>query len=93
MESTYYLIIKHINPYKLMLKRINHEEEFAERALKFQSMSDQELSDDYQRVFASPGLVGSRFRYLSQLNNVIESRGLPSPKQHVSLSKTLHNGK
>jgi hypothetical protein len=42
-----------------MLKPINHEEEFAERALKFKSMSDQELCDDYQRVFASPGIVGS----------------------------------
>jgi hypothetical protein len=93
MESIYYLIVKHYNRYKLMLKPINHEEEFAERALKFKSMSDQELCDDYQSVFASPGIVGSKFRYLSQLNDVIESRGLPSPRQHVSLSKTLHYGK
>ncbi len=53
-------------------------------------MSDQELLDNYQRVHASPGIVGSKLRYLSQLNDVIESRGLPSQKQHVSLLKTLY---
>jgi len=76
-----------------MLKPINHEEEYAERALLFQSMSDKELYDDYQRVRTTPGIVGSKLRYLSQLNEVIESRGLPSPQQHVSLSKTIYYGK
>jgi hypothetical protein len=73
-----------------MLVPINQEKEFAERALLFESMSDQELLDDYQRVHASPGIVGSKLRYLSQLNEVIESRGLPSPKHHVSRSKALY---
>ena len=68
-----------------MLVPINQEKEFAERALRFASMSDQELLDNYLRVHASPGIVGSKLRYLSQLNEVIESRGWPSPKHHVSL--------
>ncbi|MFM7725978.1 MAG: hypothetical protein ACKO7B_04700 [Flavobacteriales bacterium] len=72
-----------------MLVPINQEEEYAERAQLFASMSDQELLDDYNRVHASPGIVGSKLRYLSQLNEVIESRGLPTPKQHISLSKTI----
>jgi hypothetical protein len=76
-----------------MLVPINQEKEFAERALLFASMSDQELLDDYQRVHATPGIVGSKLRYLSQLNEVIESRGLPSSKQHVSLKKSLNYGK
>jgi hypothetical protein len=75
-----------------MLKRINQEEEYPERALKFQSMSDQELYDEYQRVQASPGIVGSKLRYLSQLNEVIESRGLPSSQHHISLKKTMNYG-
>jgi len=73
-----------------MLVPINQQEEYARRALLFASMSDQELLDDYQRVHASPGIVGSKLRYLSQLNEVIESRGLPSPKHHVSQSKALY---
>ncbi|MFM9005554.1 MAG: hypothetical protein ACKOSR_08645 [Flavobacteriales bacterium] len=76
-----------------MLVPINQEEEYAERAQLFASMSDQELIDDYNRVHASPGIVGSKLRYLSQLNEVIESRGLPTPKQHVSLKKSLNYGK
>ena len=76
-----------------MLVPINQQEEYARRALLFASMSDQELLDDYQRVHASPGIVGSKLRYLSQLNEVIESRGLPSPKHHVSLKKSLNYGK
>jgi hypothetical protein len=55
-------------------------------------MSDQELLDDYQRVHASPGIVGSKLRYLSQLNEVIESRGLTSPKHHVSLKNNINYG-
>jgi hypothetical protein len=73
-----------------MLAPINQEEEYAERALKFQSMSDLELYDDYQSVHASSGIVGSKLRYLSQLNEVIESRGLPSPKHHFSLKKSMN---
>ena len=73
-----------------MLVPINQEKEFAERALRFASMSDQELLDDYRRVHASPGIVGSKFRYLSQLNEVIESRGLLSQKHQVSRSKALY---
>jgi hypothetical protein len=73
-----------------MLVPINQQEEYARRALLFASMNDQELLDDYQRVHASPGIVGSKLRYLSQLNEVIESRGLPSPKHHVSPSKALY---
>ena len=73
-----------------MLLPINQQEEYARRALLFASMSDQELLDDYQRVHASRGIVGSKLRYLTQLNEVIESRGLPSQKQHVSLLKTLY---
>ena len=76
-----------------MLVPINQEKEYASRALLFASMSEQELLDDYQRVHASPGIVGSKLRYLSQLNEVIESRGLPSPKHHVSLKKSLNYGK
>ena len=76
-----------------MLVPINQEKEFAERALLFASMSDQELIDNYQRVHASPSIVGSKLRYLSQLNDVIESRGLTSPKHHVSLKKSLNYGK
>jgi len=75
-----------------MLVSINQEEEYARRALRFASMSDQELLDDYQRVHASPGIVGSKLRYLSQLNEVIESRGLPSPKHHVSLKNNINYG-
>jgi hypothetical protein len=75
-----------------MLVPINQEKEFAERALLFASMSDQELLDDYQRVHATPGIVGSKLRYLSQLNEVIESRGLPSPKHHVSLKNNINYG-
>jgi hypothetical protein len=56
-------------------------------------MSDQELLDNYQRVHALPGIVGSKLRYLSQLNEVIESRGVPSLKHHVSLKKSLNYGK
>ncbi|MFM7726012.1 MAG: hypothetical protein ACKO7B_04885, partial [Flavobacteriales bacterium] len=66
---------------------------YTERAQLFASMSDQELLEDYNRVHASPGIVASKFRYLSQLNDVIESRGLSSPKQHVSLKKSLNYGK
>lgn len=76
-----------------MLVPINQEKEFAERVLLFASMSDQELLDNYQRVHASPGIVGSKLRYLSQLNEAIESRELPSPKHHVSLNKSLNYGK
>ena len=75
-----------------MLVTINQEEEYASRSLLFASMSDQELLDDYQRVHASPGIVGSKLRYLSQLNAVIESRGLPSPKHHVSLKNNINYG-
>ena len=75
-----------------MLVRINHEKEFEERAQLFATMSDQELLDDYQRVHASPGIVGSKLRYLSQLNEVIASRGLPSPKHHVSLKNNINYG-
>jgi hypothetical protein len=75
-----------------MLVPINQQEEYARRALLFASMSDQELLDDYQRVHASPGIVGSKLRYLSQLNEVIESRGLPSPKHHVSLKNNINYG-
>ena len=73
-----------------MLVPINQEKEFEERAQLFATMSDQELLDNYQRVHESAGIVGSKLRYLSQLNEVIESRGLHSPKHHVSLSKTLY---
>ncbi len=73
-----------------MLVPINQDEEYAIRALLFASMSDQELLDDYQCVHASPGIVGSKLRYLSQLNEVIESRGLPSPKHHISRSKAIY---
>lgn len=73
-----------------MLVPINREKEFAERILLFARKSDQELLDDYQRVHASPGIVGSKLRYLSQLNEVIESHGLPSPKQHVSRSIAIY---
>ena len=76
-----------------MLVPINQEEEYARRALLFASMSDQELLDDYRRVHASPGIVGSKFRYLSQLNEVIELRGMTSPKHHASLKKSLNYGK
>ena len=76
-----------------MLVPINQKEEYARRAMLFASMSDQELLDDYQRVHALPGIVGSKLRYLSQLNEVIESRGLPSLKHHVSLKKSLNYGK
>lgn len=75
-----------------MLVPINQEKEFAERALLFASMSDQELLDNYQRVHASHGIVGSKLRYLSQLNEVIETRGLPSPKHHVSLKNNINYG-
>ena len=75
-----------------MLVPINQQEEYARRALLFASMSDQELLDDYQRVHASPGIVGSKLRYLSQLNEVIESRGSPSPKHHVSLKNNINYG-
>jgi len=75
-----------------MLKTITQEEEYAERALKFQSMSDQELYDDYQHVHATRGIVASKLRYLSQLNEVIESRGLPSSQHHVALKKTMNYG-
>lgn len=73
-----------------MLVPINQEKEFAERALRFASMSDQELLDNYRRVHTSPGIVGSKLRYLTQLNEVIESRGLPSTKHYVSPSKALY---
>jgi hypothetical protein len=75
-----------------MLAPINQEEEFAERAQKFADMSDRKLLEDYRRVHASPGIVGSKLRYLSQLNEVIESRGLPSSQYHVSLKKTMNYG-
>ena len=75
-----------------MLVPINQQEEYARRALLFASMNDQELLDDYQRVHASPGIVGSKLRYLSQLNEVIESRGLTSPKHHVSLKNNINYG-
>jgi hypothetical protein len=75
-----------------MLKRINQEEEYAQRALKFAAMSDRKLLEDYRRVHASAGIVGSKLRYLSQLNEVIESRGLPSSQHHVSLKKTMNYG-
>ena len=54
-----------------MLALINQEEEYAERALKFAAMSDRKLFEDYRRVLASPGIVSSKLRYLSQLNEVI----------------------
>ena len=73
-----------------MLVPINQEEEFEDRAQLFAAMSDQELLDNYQRVHSSLGIVGSKLRYLSQLNEVIESRGLPSPKQHVSRSIAIY---
>jgi len=76
-----------------MLVPINQEKKFAERALLFASTSDQELLDNYQRMHASPGIVSSKLRYLSQLNEVIELRGLPSPKHHVSLKNSLNYGK
>ena len=75
-----------------MLKRINQEEEYAERALRFAAMSDRKLLEDYRRVIATPGIVGSKLRYLSQLNEVIELRGLPSSQHHVSLKKTMNYG-
>ena len=75
-----------------MLAPINQEEEYAERTQKFAAMSDRELLEDYRRVHASPGIVGSKLRYLSQLNEVIESRGLPSSQYHVSLKKTMNYG-
>jgi hypothetical protein len=75
-----------------MLAPINQEEEYAERALKFAAMSDRKLFEDYRRVHASPGIVGSKLRYSSQLNEVIESRGLPSSQYHVSLKKTMNYG-
>ena len=75
-----------------MLAPINQEEEYAERAKKFAAMSDRKLFEDYRRVHASPGIVGSKLRYLSQLNEVIESRGLPSSQYHVSLKKTMNYG-
>ena len=92
MESTYCLIVKQSNQYKLMLKRINQEEEYAERALRFAAMSDRKLLEDYRRVHASAGIVGSKLRYLSQLNEVIESHGLPSSQHHVSLKKNINYG-
>jgi hypothetical protein len=76
-----------------MLVPINQEEEYTERAHKFAAMNNRKLLEDYRRVHASPGIVGSKLRYLSQLNDVIESRGLPSPKQHISLKKSLNYGK
>ena len=76
-----------------MLVPINQEEEFEDRAQLFAAMNDQELLDNYQRVHALPGIVGSKLRYLSQLNEVIESRGVPSLKHHVSLKKSLNYGK
>ncbi len=75
-----------------MLVPINQEKEFAQRALLFANISDQELLDNYQRAQSSPGIVGSKLRYLSQLNEVIESRGLPSPKHHVSLKNNINYG-
>jgi hypothetical protein len=75
-----------------MLAPINQEEEYAERAQKFAAMSDRKLLEDYRRVHASPGIVGSKLRYLSQLNEVIESRGLPTPKHHVSLKNNINYG-
>lgn len=76
-----------------MLVPINQEKEFALRALLFANMSDQELLDNYQRVHSSPGIVGSKLRYLSQLNEAIEARGLPSSKHHFSLKKSMENEK
>lgn len=75
-----------------MLVPINQEKEFARRAQLFVSMSDQELIDNYERVQATPGIVGSKLRYLSQLNEVIESRGLPSPIHHISLKNNINYG-
>ena len=75
-----------------MLTPINQEEEYAERALKFAAMSDRKLFEDYRRVHASPGIVGSKLRYLSQLNEVIESRGLPTHQHHVSLKNNINYG-
>ena len=74
-----------------MLTAIN-QEEYAERAQKFAAMSDRKLLEDYRRVHATPGIVGSKLRYLSQLNEVIELRGLPSSQHHVSLKKTMNYG-
>jgi hypothetical protein len=75
-----------------MLVPIKHEKEFEERDKLFATISDQELLDDYQRVHATAGIVGSKLRYLSQLNEVIESRGLPSPKHHISLKNNINYG-
>jgi hypothetical protein len=75
-----------------MLAPINQEEQYAERAQKFAAMSDRKLLEDYRRVYASAGIVGSKLRYLSQLNEFIESRGLPSSQHHVSLKKTMNYG-
>jgi hypothetical protein len=75
-----------------MLTAINQEEEYAERALRFAAMSNRKLLEDYRRMHASPGIVGSKLRYLSQLNEVIETRGLPSPKHHVSLKNKINYG-
>jgi hypothetical protein len=75
-----------------MLAPINQEEEYAERAQKFAAMSDRKLLEDYRRVHATPGIVGSKLRYLSQLNEVIELRRLPSSQHHVSLKKTMNYG-
>ena len=76
-----------------MLVPINQEKEFEERAQLFEAMSDQELLDNYQRAQSSPGIVGSKLRYLAQLNEVIEARGLPSSKHHFSLKKSTKNEK
>jgi len=73
-----------------MLATINQAEEYAERAQKFAALSNRKLLEDYRRVHASSGIVGSKLRYLSQLNEVIESRGLPSPKHHLSLKKSMN---
>ena len=75
-----------------MLAPINQEEEYAESAQKFAAMSDRKLLEDYRRVHASLGIVGSKLRYLSQLNEIIELRGLPSSQYHVSLKKTMNYG-
>jgi hypothetical protein len=74
-----------------MLTAIN-QEEYAERAQKFAALSNRKLLEDYRRAHASPGIVGSKLRYISQLNEVIESRGLPSSQYHVSLKKTMNYG-
>jgi len=75
-----------------MLTAINQEEEYDERAQKFAAMSDRKLLEDYRRVHAFAGIVGSKLRYLSQLNEVIDSRELPSSKHHVSLKTTINHG-